>query len=199
MRTKTEARRREILNVATATFTELGVESTTLSEIVARMGGSKSTIYSYFPSKADLVEAVLAHASELKLQQAFRGLEPGQPLDGALRQFGRTYMTQLLSPEMLSAIRIAQQDGARSDNGRRYYDSGPRVGWGIMARYLEERMAHGELLRADSWAAAMHLKGLLQAEWLDRSLLGETIPAPDAIERAAELAVDVFLRAYRAG
>src|SRR4051812_40556832 len=103
MRSKSEQRRAHILQVAAATFTELGVESTTMSEIVNRIGGSKSTIYSYYPSKAELVQAVVNYAAEIKLREAFTLLDPASPLADTLRQFGRTYLAQLLTPEMLSA------------------------------------------------------------------------------------------------
>ena len=102
MRSKSEERRIQIMRVAADTFSELGVENTTMSEIVARMGGSKATIYNYFPSKADLVQAVLARESELELRQAFMALDPALPAGDTLHRFGRNYLLHLLSPGMLS-------------------------------------------------------------------------------------------------
>jgi AcrR family transcriptional regulator len=196
MRSKSEQRRVHILQVAAATFTELGVENATMSDILERLGGSKSTIYSYFPSKAELVQAVVTHASEIELQSAFTKLDPATAPGAMLRQFGRTYLAQLLTPGMLSAMRIAQQDGARSDNGRRFYEGGPRIGWELMQVYLEHHIALGTLIECAPWTAAMHLKGLLQSEWLDRVMFGEAAPDTGTIEQAADRAVDAFLRAY---
>ncbi len=183
------------MQVATATFSELGVENTTMSEIVSRLGGSKSTIYSYFPSKDELVQAVLAQAAECRLQDAFAALDPARPLAATLQRFGRAYLAQLLTPEMLSATRIAQQDGARNGNGMRFYDKGPRTGWAIVQAYLAHHAAAGTLVPGDMWVAAMHLKGLLQGELLDRAMFGE-VPAEPAIHDAADRAVEAFLRAY---
>lgn len=183
------------MQVATATFSELGVENTTMSEIVARIGGSKSTIYNYFPSKDELVQAVLAQAAEFRLQDAFAALDPARPLPATLRQFGRAYLARLLTPEMLSATRIAQQDGARNGNGMRFYDAGPRTGWAIVQQYLAHHAAAGTLAAGDTWVLAMHLKGLLQGELLERAMFGDT-PAADQVRDAADRAVDAFLRAY---
>jgi AcrR family transcriptional regulator len=196
MRTKTEERRRAILEVAAAAFSELGVEATTMSEIVARLGGSKSTIYGYFPSKAELVSAVAAHTAEAKLQQVFHALDPEAPLRDALIAFGKGYLRNLLSPHMLSATRIAQHEGERSDQGRHYYEAGPLAGWRQMERTIRPLIASGKLRAADAWVATLHLKGLLQAELLDRALFGYAKPSGKAIDAAVERAIDVYLRAY---
>src|SRR4051812_31355525 len=99
MRTKTDERKQLILTTAAAAFTELGVDNTTMSELVARLGGSKSTIYSYFASKAELVSAVMGQATESLLQQAFNDLDVEQPMALALDRFGKAYLHYLLTPE----------------------------------------------------------------------------------------------------
>ena len=200
MRTKSEARRDHILQVATAAFAELGVENTTMSEIVARIGGSKATIYNYFPSKDDLVQHVLAQSAELKLRQSFAALDTARPVGDALRDFGRAYLAQLLTPEMLSATRIAQQNACKGGTaGLRFFESGPKVGWTMMQAFLEHHMGAGALRRDNGWVAAMHLKGLLQGELLDRALFGEAIAPAPAIREAADRAVAAFVRAYGGG
>lgn len=167
-----------------------------MSEIVARMGGSKSTIYGYFPSKAELVSAVTAHTAESDLQRAFHELSFDGPIRKALVTFGRAYVRKLLSAEVLSAIRIAQQEGDRSDQGRQFYESGPLVGWRIVHKQITLLVQSGRLRATDAWAATRHLKGLLQAELLERALYGYPKPSSKTIDKAVDLAVDTFLRAY---
>lgn len=196
MRTKSDERRLHILQIAALTFSELGVENTTMSEIVSRIGGSKSTLYSYFPSKDILVQAVLGHTAEIKLQHAFTTLDPDRPLRDVVRQFGRTYLVQLLAPEMLSALRMAQQNANRNGHGKQFYEAGPRAGWTHMQKYIEHHIQSGAITSCDGWVAAMHLKGLLQGELLDRAMFGEQIAAVRTIHMAADRAVEVFLRAY---
>ena len=50
MRVKTEEKRQAILEEAAKAFQELGFERTSMSEICARVGGSKATLYNYFAS-----------------------------------------------------------------------------------------------------------------------------------------------------
>jgi len=198
MRSKSEQRRRHILQVAAAAFTELGVDNTTMADILQRLGGSKSTIYSYFPSKAELVQAVIAHSAEIELQSAFMKLDSAIAPAAMLPPFGRTYLAQVLKPEMVSAMRIAQQDGARNDNGKCFHDGGPRIGWELMQAYLQHQIAAGALVPCDAQVAALHLKGLLQSELLDVTMFGFDVPETGMIQATADRAVDTFLRAYLA-
>ena len=64
MRLRTEVKRQEIVRIAAQLFEELGYERTSMSEISARVGGSKATLYGYFASKEDLLRAVLDHVTE---------------------------------------------------------------------------------------------------------------------------------------
>ena len=60
MRTRSEAKRREIIAVAAQAFEEIGYERTSMLTIAERLRGSKQTLYNYFPSKEDLLRAVLS-------------------------------------------------------------------------------------------------------------------------------------------
>jgi hypothetical protein len=51
MRTKSDERRQAILDVATQIFKDIGYERASMAAIAARVGGSKATLYSYFPRK----------------------------------------------------------------------------------------------------------------------------------------------------
>src|SRR3546814_18218562 len=63
MRTKSEARKDAILGVALEVFREVGFEAASMSQISARVGGSKATLYNYFASKEELLlEAMLFSA-----------------------------------------------------------------------------------------------------------------------------------------
>ena len=64
-RRRKEARPQELLDAALALFVEKGFAATRTEEIALRAGVSKGTLYLYYPSKEDLLEAVIAqHLSE---------------------------------------------------------------------------------------------------------------------------------------
>ena len=73
-------RREAILAVAYASFLEHGYAATTMSGIAAKIGGSKATLWSYFPSKEALFEAVLDQATAAYRLQLSSLLDPcGDP------------------------------------------------------------------------------------------------------------------------
>jgi hypothetical protein len=62
---------------------------------------------------------------------------------------------------------------------------------------LEEQMEAGALRRTNAWVAAMHLKGQLEGEFVEKRLLHAMPPLDQAtVDRISHDAVDVFMRAY---
>lgn len=58
-RRRKEARPQELLDAALDLFVEKGFAATRAEEVAARAGVSKGTLYLYFPSKEDLLKAVI--------------------------------------------------------------------------------------------------------------------------------------------
>src|SRR5690349_18333379 len=56
-----EARPQELLDAALALFVEKGFAATRSEEVAARAGVSKGTLYLYYPSKEELLKAVIHH------------------------------------------------------------------------------------------------------------------------------------------
>jgi len=56
-----EARPQELLDAALDLFVEKGYAATRAEEVAARAGVSKGTLYLYYPSKEDLLKAVVRH------------------------------------------------------------------------------------------------------------------------------------------
>lgn len=66
MRQKSKARRLLILQAAKAAFEEPGYEQASMSDIAARGGGSKATLYNYFKSKDELFQALMAICNRVR-------------------------------------------------------------------------------------------------------------------------------------
>lgn len=60
-RRRKEARPQELLDAALALFVEKGFSAARAEEVAQRAGVSKGTLYLYFPSKEELLKAVIAH------------------------------------------------------------------------------------------------------------------------------------------
>lgn len=198
MRTKTEEKRQAILDVAAATFGELGFERTSMSEICSRLGGSKATIYNYFPSKEALFLEVMFQASEADFQNTMQALQAeGQDLTTTLRTFGNRFLSLLYTPEVTAVRRLLVAEGGRSQVGARCYAQGPCRGKALVGAFLEQAMARGQLRTASTVLAARHLHALLEAELLERFMFQHLPPpTPSELTECTDRAIAAFLRLY---
>lgn len=77
-----ERRRAEILDAATAVFSENGFAAADVQEIANKTGVGKGTVYRYFPSKEELFLAAVDHGMRnLKLAVDAAAASAKQPLD----------------------------------------------------------------------------------------------------------------------
>jgi AcrR family transcriptional regulator len=199
MRTRSEEKRREIVRVAAKAFEELGYERTSMLTIAERLRGSKQTLYNYFPSKEDLLRAVLAEGVAALSDAALAELmvEAPKNLRKALIRGGMAYLGHQLSPAVMALVRNVTNMPAESEIGRKFYEETIRPGWLRVAECFRELMESGHLRRADPQLAARQFRALNQLDLYERHLLGAaTIPDPKEIERTAKSATDAFLRIY---
>lgn len=198
MRTKSETRRQAILEAASTVFQEFGFERSSMAAICERVGYSKATLYSYFESKEDLFSAVIFEATESEFQAVLEALDPQmQDLTKALEQFGERWLKLLYSPQVQAVRRLVVAEAGRSALGRRCYELGPVRTEAVVAAFLTQAMADGRLRRADARLAALQLKALLEAEWIEPFLF-QTLAAvsPADLRKSAKRAVAVFMTAY---
>jgi AcrR family transcriptional regulator len=197
VRTRSDDKRREIIRVAAESFQELGYERTSMLTIAERMHGSKQTLYNYFPSKEDLLRAVLDFDVGEIADQAMDEFRAAKSLRVGLMRLGEIYLTGQLAPMAISNMRIVATQPAEAGIGKDFYQNILCVAWSRLADAFKALMADGRLRRADPWLAAMHFKGLLLQDLLERALLNAvgTID-PKEIQTAAKQAADAFLLIY---
>ena len=198
MRTKTEEKRQAIIDVAAATFGELGFERTSMSEICTRLCGSKATLYNYFPSKEALFLEVMFQASEADFQNTMLALQtPGDDAAQTLRDFGQRFLGLLYSPNVMAVRRLLVSEGGRSNIGQRCWEMGPARGNAAIKDFLQLGIER-QLLRADDTETMMHqLLALFEAELLPRFVFQHLpAPTPEEIIQISERAVETFMRAY---
>lgn len=172
-----------------------------MAEITKRVGGSKATVYGYFPSKEKLFLAVVHAEAQRHLDAA--GADVAAHRAGSLRDdlihFGAALVRFLCSDVGTAGLRMVMAQAGRSDIGRLFYEEGPAQGLHMMAGALQAAMERGELRQADPLIAAQHLEGLLTSEIKPR-LFHQQSPKMSAKQalQIAERAVDVFLQGYGA-
>jgi len=201
MRTKTEAKRRAILDAAAEVFREVGFERASMSQIRERIGGSKATLYSYFPSKEQLFFEVMYRAKELELGEITAALDSdADDLRDQLIRFGQRLVPALYSPETIAIRRLAIAESGQSNVGKIVFEGSTVPMERQVGEFLRKAMKRGLLRTSDTKTAAMHLLSLLESELLQRVLLGVLDSVkPEAVKGAVRRAVDVFLSGYGRG
>ena len=201
MRVRTEAKREAILEEASKAFIELGFERASMADISARVGGSKATLYSYFPSKEQLFVEVARSVGEKHIGPAFDALVHSTDGDeaGALQRFGEGFLGYVSQPEPVSIQRMVIAESGHTSIGQLFFDAGPKIGHEAISEFLKAAMARGRLRRADTVVATHQLLALLNAEIMPRCLLGLPVNTSKAnIRKVVERAVSAFMAAYRA-
>ena len=178
MRTRSEARRHRILEEAGAVFREMGYEQASMNDIAERVGGSKATLYSYFPSKSALFVAVMTASAGALFEPVFTSLSVDLPLADVLETFGRHYLEAVCADSTMRTYRMAVAEASGSDIGRLLYENGPLRGWTEVATFISAHQAAGRVRAdADPMKAAWQFRGLLEAGlWGQQLLVGQ----PDA-------------------
>jgi len=165
-----ETKRRHILAIATDLFLENGFSGASTSELLRRVGGSKTTIYSYFGDKAGLFTAVV---DEMLLDSVSL---PGSlglaelSIRDALEKIAREYLKVVLSQRYLGLMRIVIAEVNRfPEIGAAFYEHGPGLSYSRFKNFLDERIVNGELVIKDtSRATDLFFGTLLHRELLAR-------------------------------
>lgn len=200
MKIRTDARRDKIVQMAGQVFLEMGFERASMAEISARIGGSKATLYGYFPSKEALFLAIVHRLGEQYMLPALQRLE--QSTDelprAALQRFGEQFIAFVHAPVAIATYRLVVSAAARSEIGRLFFESGPKRSTEAVARYLSGAMSRQQLRCTDATMAAQHLIALLSfgESWHYYFMREMPSPTPTQIKRTVERALDTFFAGY---
>ena|ERR1700693_4788088 len=199
MKSKTEAKRLAILKAASEVFREVGFERASMSDIRARIGGSKETLYNYFASKEKLFFEVMHQAKTHELEETAGSLNSeADDLKQELQRFGQKFLTVLYSPEAIGIRHLSIAESRRSNSGKLTFERAVVPVEKQVAEFLKKAMKRGELRTTDAKIAAIHLLSLLESELLQRVLLGVLDSVkPEMISGAVRRAVEAFISGYQ--
>jgi AcrR family transcriptional regulator len=189
-------RERAILDAALKVFAAMGYTGTTMDAVAAEAGVTKPTLYSYFPSKESLFQAMMLGKRDLMLDIFAHPSRKGMVTD--LVQFAWTYAETVMRPDMLSLARLIIGEVSRfPEIGRAYQASGPdHLLRGIM-RYLETQREAGRLAFDDAELAAQDLWGLILSAPRTQALhMPDALPDRATLDRYITNGLRVFLKAY---
>jgi AcrR family transcriptional regulator len=197
---RSDDRRAAMLEIARAAFLREGYAAASVSEIAAKVGGSKATLYSYFPSKKDLFAAVIEEEVRLMLAPLFEMSETQGDVRTVLERFARRFLDMLLSEDTVAFYRLVVAESARfPEIGQAAYHIGVQHGLDRLAEYVVAAMERGELRRTNPSVAVAQFLDLCSGE-LHRKRLFGVVGADDRdeVETQVRNAVTTFLAAYGA-
>ena len=139
-------KRDAIVRAAAKLFLESGYGETSMDAIAAAAEVSKRTVYSYFPGKDALFEAVMTDVCESRSDMMTNEL-PDEPAKDVLTSLGRGFLKVVASDSVITTFRIAASESARfPELGDTFFRAGPQRSIDNLAAYLRRREAAGELV-----------------------------------------------------
>lgn len=194
------SRRKAFIDAARALFFTNGYAGTTMSSIAGKVGGSKTTLWSYFPSKEDLFAAVVDDITDTYGRALQVDLPVDAPVPAVLRHYANALVRTLMSDPILALQQLVIGEARRFPHlAETFYDRGPRRGKARLAAWMAEKMARGELRHGDPLLAVQQFSALCQSGVYQFAIFN--LPEAHRIDRVrfqAEIdaTIDTFHRAW---
>jgi TetR/AcrR family transcriptional regulator, mexJK operon transcriptional repressor len=193
-----DERRAAILDIAREAFLQDGYSGTSMSRIAALVGGSKATLYSYFPSKKDLFVAVIDRETAGLFDRIFNLKVTAVDSQEAITELARRCLDGLLSDTIVSGYRLIIAEAGRfPEIGKTTYELAVRRGLERIARYFAKAIGEGTLRPCNPKEAADTFLDLTAGN-LHTQRLWNSIEGLDdaALNAEAERITAVFLAIY---
>ena len=190
-----------ILDTARQMFLERGYDATSLDDVAAASGVSKTTVYNNFEDKEGLFSAVVLSVTERAekiISELGATLSGDGPVAGRLTAVARALAYGVLSPAVVQLRRLAISEALRFPGiVTAYWDRAPARTLALLTESFTQMAAQGELDTDDPAAAAALFAYAVLGLYQDQALLQPSRPLARAdIDEHVEKMVTAFLRAY---
>jgi AcrR family transcriptional regulator len=191
-------RAEDLLEVAAQVFFERGYERATVGEIARRAHASKQTLYSRFPTKADLFTAVMKRRSDAGFARVTTLVQSAEPIDRVLGDYAIELFLPFVNQDLLRLLRtIINASEMFPDVGRAFWTIGPVRAHEMLADLVRDRMAKGELRQDDPSEAAHLFLAMCSGRYWYRTLVDIRPRVTKAeVDTYARRVVESFLRIY---
>ncbi len=175
-----------------------GYAATRIEPIAREACVSTATLYTYFPSKAELFDAVIADASA-DFSRQMQGVNAAAgPTRERLTQFMTAYANFMGDPFVRSVFRLVMAERPRfRDVAMGFFERGRRNFGAPLMAALSEMETKGELrIDKPSWAAGQ-LMGMIEHPVFFMPLItGDEVQTTRTSEQIVADAVETFLARY---
>jgi AcrR family transcriptional regulator len=193
-RPRGEIRRAQILDGATAVFLEYGYAGATIDLVVARIGASKATIYSFFGGKEGLFSALIEERTE-HILAGFKDIEIGTvDVRNGLAHLAQQYMDVVMSPDAIELYRLILAEGPRfPDLVKSFFRIGPDRVTARVASDLRLWAQQGRISADDPDRIAAQFLDTVRGELHVRVMAGLR---PDDLAKAIKGNIDHAVRTF---
>ncbi len=192
-----EARPQELLDAALQLFVEKGFAATRSEEVAARAGVAKGTLYLYYPSKEDLLKAVVRENLSALIAE---GATIAGSFEGTTQELlvllMKTWWARVGNTPASGIFKIIITEmGNFPDFARFYVQEVIEPGQDLFTRVLERGIASGELRQVDVFETVHVLIFPMLMMCLHRHSLGACAAMPSMLEPESfiETHVDVVV------
>ena len=189
-------RRRALLMHSADLFIEVGYERTSIREIIARAGGSRSLIYQCFKNKHGLFLACLQMTVDDVYSSYVQEGRKGLTLDEELLTFGRIFLEHMTNRRALGLLRLIFSETTRfHEIGEWYWREGVMQSWVCFARVMRDYV---DLPDEELIDAARSYINLLKGGLVEECLANPSLVPTEAriraeVERAAGWIADALV------
>ena len=180
----TAFRTREILAAARSLLEQRGPEAMTMEEIAAAAGVAKGTVYLYFQSKDDLIQALIAQVGENIIQDVEASLQaPGTPPEKLIRMV--SVLLEYLNRERLLfpiyARELLRGERESQEGFRRRYQELEEQFVALVTDLFAEGIAAGQFIPANPRLLTFLIRGLIRATGYYQKSEGQADAAKEAL------------------
>ncbi|WP_179188210.1 TetR/AcrR family transcriptional regulator [Kiloniella majae] len=189
-------RRGEILDSATKLFLNEGYGRTTMDNVLTLVGGSKRTLYKYFPNKEALFTAIIEQVSD-RVLSAFTPLPREDTFREALIDMGARYLQVMTSAECISLYRAMVAEAPHfPDLADNFLQNGPFRASQHLAEYLRSHAKNNRLRITDPDLCAAQFMGAVRGNVHFHAVFNGQVPTKKETWMISETAVETLLNGW---
>ena len=183
-RRRKEARPSELIDAALSLFAEKGFAATRSEEVARRAGVSKGTLYLYYPSKEELLKAVISQRLSSEIDHARRLVEQHQGSMSSLMTEVLTDWWRNVFDSPASAVfkLIITEVRNFPDIAQFYVNEVVEPGKQLIGRVVEQGMRSGEFRTVDPRVTVMSLLLPMVMLCLHKHSLAPCMPADAEVD-----------------
>ena len=188
----------KILEAAKPLFLTSGYTATSMDDVAAQAGVSKTTLYKRYPSKAALFAAVIAAQTERSSLAWDTATFADSSIDEALFRIGTEFVNLVCQPDSLRLELVYNSEGTSiPEVAAAFKASGPEQVVNTVARLFRHFVSKGLLAPVDPYFAALQFLVILKGDPFGLAQQGKNGPARRDRDRQVRQAIQLFLDGAR--